>query len=213
VPAVPATIDGQKLVQVWFVGMHANVGGGYPDDAVAFVPLYWILEEAQKCGLTFKVAPDADPDSIKWIRSSEDKDGRLDDSRSGLGAYYRYGPRPVHDLCNDRSVGVSVPMPKIHESVFGRIDSGCNSYAPIDLPPEYVIVGSNAVTPLGPSTFETPDQAKSRYAAQERLWNFVWLRRLAYFATLAAAFHLAAFWLFHNQNKAHEFDTNSRTAT
>ncbi len=45
--------------------MHANVGGGYPDDAVAFVPLYWILEEAKKCGLTFKVAPDADPDSIK----------------------------------------------------------------------------------------------------------------------------------------------------
>jgi uncharacterized protein (DUF2235 family) len=40
---VPITIDGQKLVQVWFVGMHANVGGGYPDDAVAFVPLYWML--------------------------------------------------------------------------------------------------------------------------------------------------------------------------
>src|ERR1700681_534085 len=76
-PSVPATIDGQKLVQVWFVGMHGNVGGGYPDDAVAFVPLYWILEEAKKCGLTFKVAPDADPHAIKWIRSSEDKDGRL----------------------------------------------------------------------------------------------------------------------------------------
>ena len=52
VPAVPPTTDGQKLIQVWFVGMHSNVGGGYPDDAVAFVPLYWILEEAQKCGLT-----------------------------------------------------------------------------------------------------------------------------------------------------------------
>jgi uncharacterized protein (DUF2235 family) len=211
VPAVPATIDGQKLVQVWFVGMHANVGGGYPDDAVAFVPLYWILEEAKKCGLAFKVAPDADPDSIKWIRSSEDKDGRLYDSRSGLGAYYRYGPRPVHDLCNDRSVGVSVPMPKIHESVFGRIDSGCNSYAPIGLPPEYVVISSSgSVTPLSPTTFETPAQAKARYAAQERLWNFVWLRRLAYFATLAASFHLAAFWLFHNQNKLHEFDNNFR---
>src|SRR5712691_6238780 len=47
-PSVPATIDGEKLVQVWFVGMHANVGGGYPDDAVAFVPLFWLLSEAQK---------------------------------------------------------------------------------------------------------------------------------------------------------------------
>jgi uncharacterized protein (DUF2235 family) len=210
-PPVPTTIDGQKLVQVWFVGMHANVGGGYPDDAVAFVPLYWILEEARKCGLTFKVAPDADPDSIKWISSSEDKDGRLYDSRSGLGAYYRYGPRPVHDLCNDSSVGVSVPMPKIHESVFGRIDSGCNAYAPIGLPRHYVIVGSNtAVTQLGPATFETPAQAKQRFEAQERLWNFVWMRRLAYFATLAASFHLVAFWLFHDLNKAHEYDTQFR---
>lgn len=211
VPAVPATIDGQKLVQVWFVGMHSNVGGGYPDDAVAFVPLYWILEEGRKCGLTFKVGPDADPDSIKWVRSSEDKDGRLYDSRSGLGAYYRYGPRPVHDLCNDKSVGVHVPMPKVHESVFGRIDSGCNAYAPIGLPPQYVMVeSSGAVTPLGPTTFETPAQADARFKAQERLWNFVWLRRLAYFATLAASFHLAAFWLFHDQNKANEFDTDFR---
>jgi hypothetical protein len=102
-------------------------------------------------------------------------------------------------------------MPKNHESVFGRIDSGCNAYAPIGLPPQYVMVESKgAVIPLGPTTFETPAQAEARFKAQERLWNFVWLRRLAYFATLAASFHLAAFWLFHDQNKAHEFDTNFR---
>ncbi|MCR6736595.1 MAG: DUF2235 domain-containing protein [Afipia sp.] len=66
-PSVPATIEGERLVQVWFMGMHANVGGGYPDDAVAFVPLYWLLGEAQKCGLTFKLEPYADPDTVKWI--------------------------------------------------------------------------------------------------------------------------------------------------
>jgi uncharacterized protein (DUF2235 family) len=216
-PAVPATIDGERLVQVWFVGMHANVGGGYPDDAVAFVALAWLLAEAQKYGLDFKVKPDADPDSIKWIDSSQDKDGRLYDSRAGLGSYYRYGPRKVHDLCNDPSVGVSVPVPKIHRSVFDRIDSGCNAYAPIGLPPNYVVVEYNgAVTPLGAVpppglvTFETPAGATARYTAQEWLWNYVWMRRLAYFATLAASFHLAAFWLFHNLNKEHEFDSNLR---
>jgi uncharacterized protein (DUF2235 family) len=209
--AVPTTIEGQKLVQVWFVGMHANVGGGYPDDAVAFVPLYWILEEARKSGLTYKVAPDADPDSIKWIRSSEDKDGRLYDSRSGLGAYYRYGPRPVHELCNDPSNGVLVPTPKIHESVFGRIDSGCNAYAPLGLPSKYVIIGNDGtVTQLSATSFETPAQAETRFNAQERLWNYVWWRRIAYFATLATTFHLAAFWLFHDLNKAHEFDSKLR---
>jgi uncharacterized protein (DUF2235 family) len=210
-PAGPTTIDEERLVQVWFTGMHANVGGGYPDDAVAFVPLSWLVDEAVKRGLIFKSAPFADPDSIKWISSSQDKDGRLYDSRSGLGSYYRYGPRKVSDLCNDPAVGVSVPVPKIHESVFDRIDSGCNAYAPIGLPPEYVIISRNGkVTPLGPTTFETPTGATARFAAQEKLWNFVWLRRLAYFATLAASLHLAAFWLFHDRNKEHEFESNFR---
>lgn len=141
--AVPEKLDHERLVQVWFTGMHANVGGGYPDDALAYVPLYWLLKEAERFGLDFKIAPFADPDGITAIRAGQDKDGRLYDSRAGLGAYYRYGPRKVHDLCNDRSVGVHVPMPKIHASVFGRVDSGCNAYAPIGLPEDYVIVGDD----------------------------------------------------------------------
>jgi uncharacterized protein (DUF2235 family) len=210
-PPTPTTIDDERLVQVWFVGMHANVGGGYPDDAVSFVPLSWLVDEAMKCGLIFKNAPFADPDSMKWINSSRDKDGRLYDSRSGLGSYYRYGPRKVSDLCNDPSVGVLVPLPKIHESVFDRIDSGCNAYAPIGLPPDYLIVSRNGkLTPLGSRTFETPTGATQRFAAQEKLWNFVWLRRLAYFATLAASLHLVAFWLFHNRNQEHEYDSYLR---
>jgi hypothetical protein len=102
-------------------------------------------------------------------------------------------------------------MPKIHESVFERIDSGANAYAPIGLPPDYVIVSRNGqVTPLGTATFETPAGAPARYAAQEKLWNLVWMRRIAYFATLAATLHLAAFWLFHNQHKEHEFSSGVR---
>lgn len=210
-PPLPAAIDEERLVQVWFVGMHANVGGGYPDDAVAFIPLTWLVDEAAKRGLIFKNAPFADPDSVKWIGSSQDKDGRLYDSRSGLGAYYRYGPRKVLDLCNDRDAGVCVSVPKIHESVFDRIDSGCNAYAPIGLPPNYVVVSRNGkLTPLGAGTFETPAGAPARYEAQEKLWNFVWLRRIAYFASLAATLHLVAFWLFHNLDREHEFDSKFR---
>lgn len=210
-PPVPSTISDERLVQVWFVGMHANVGGGYPDDATAFVPLYWMMQEAAKRGLKFKLAPEAEPDSLLWVSSAQDKDGRLYDSRAGLGSYYRYGPRKVLDLCNDRSVGVSIPMPKIHESVFGRIDSGCNAYAPIGLPDRYVVVkdGGEVVVPDAAS-FETPAEAKARYRAQERLWNFVWMRRLVYFATLAATLHLVLFWLFHDRIPEHEFDTRIR---
>jgi uncharacterized protein (DUF2235 family) len=41
----------ETLSQVWFAGVHANVGGGYPDDSLAQIPLYWIIEEARACGL------------------------------------------------------------------------------------------------------------------------------------------------------------------
>ncbi|WP_315747839.1 MULTISPECIES: DUF2235 domain-containing protein [unclassified Bradyrhizobium] len=210
-PPVPTTIDDERLVQVWFVGMHANVGGGYPDDSVSFVPLTWLVGEAVKRGLMFKSAPVADPDAIKSIVTSQDKDGRLYDSRSGLGSYYRYGPRKVSDLCNDPAVGVRLTLPKIHESVFDRIDSGCNAYAPIGLPSDYLVVcRDGTLTPLGPTTFESPAGAIARSEAQEKLWNFVWMRRIAYFATLAASLHLAAFWLFHNRNQEHEYDSYFR---
>ena len=47
--------DGEKRLspddirQVWFAGVHANVGGGYPDDGLAFTALDWMMEEAA-CG-------------------------------------------------------------------------------------------------------------------------------------------------------------------
>src|ERR1700752_4843443 len=36
----------ERLRQVWFAGIHANVGGGYPDDSLAQVSLTWIMKEA-----------------------------------------------------------------------------------------------------------------------------------------------------------------------
>jgi hypothetical protein len=50
-------------------------------------------------------------------------------------------------------------------------------------------------------------EAAARAEDQERVWNIVWLRRIIYFVTLAASFHLAAFWAFHSQIVAHEFNS------
>jgi uncharacterized protein (DUF2235 family) len=45
----------QDLLEVWFPGVHADVGGGYPDTAkdggIWRAPFLWILGEAQKAGL------------------------------------------------------------------------------------------------------------------------------------------------------------------
>jgi hypothetical protein len=34
--------------------MHSDVGGGYPDDGLSFVPLNWMIEEATKKDLRFE---------------------------------------------------------------------------------------------------------------------------------------------------------------
>ncbi len=39
--------------QRWFIGVHSNVGGGYPDDVLALPPLSWIQRRAAGAGLAF----------------------------------------------------------------------------------------------------------------------------------------------------------------
>jgi len=41
---------GQTLEQVWFAGVHSNVGGGYPKQGMSIVPLVWMMEEAERAG-------------------------------------------------------------------------------------------------------------------------------------------------------------------
>ena len=97
--------DSERITQVWFAGVHSNVGGGYPDDLLAHVSLTWILSEARRRGLTLKEAPGADPDAFKRVCSTQDKDGRIYDLRNGLSGYYRYGPRSVAALSDTQIFG------------------------------------------------------------------------------------------------------------
>jgi len=46
--------EGQTLEQVWFAGVHSDVGGGYPDTGLSEIPLLWMVEKARDCGLAFK---------------------------------------------------------------------------------------------------------------------------------------------------------------
>jgi uncharacterized protein (DUF2235 family) len=204
----------ERISQVWFAGVHSNVGGGCPDDALAYLPLYWIMEEAKRCGLVFKISPPADPDAFRRVISACDRDGRQYDSRAGLGGYYRYGPRKIANFCNARISGadaVQMLLPKIHESALARIRGDCNAYAPIGLPETYAVAMMDGRILEGDKNpFETRSEAKARAIDQEKIWNFVWLRRIVYFATLAASFHLAAFWLFHDRDPEYEYSSPFR---
>jgi uncharacterized protein (DUF2235 family) len=204
----------ERISQVWFAGVHTNVGGGYPDDSLAFVSLNWIMSEAAACGLQFKRAPNADPDTIIHALSAQDKDGRLYDSRSGIGGYYRYGPRKLADLCkmilsNDPRDRVVTQTPKIHASVFDRIKAGAHLYAPIGLPQQYEVVEANGR--IVPSTnCESVGATQARCRVQETTWNFVWRRRVIYFLTVFSSVYLLSYPFYHLPNIAGEFDTPLR---
>jgi uncharacterized protein (DUF2235 family) len=223
----------ERISQVWFAGVHANVGGGYPDDALAHIPFVWMITEARRCGLRFKsdhagAPPDpdrmiADPDTFKNAISKRDKDGRLYDPRKGLGGYYRYGPRKLvpflyPEIRKEEEDEVGVGTAKIHESVFRRIENHAHAYAPLGLPPYYRVVRDNGeiISPdkfvIAPAAtpFETSAAAAQRSRAQEHVWNEVWKRRIVYFAIVGATLWLLLFPLLSGAERADEFTSPIR---
>jgi len=172
------------------------------------------MHEAAKTGLKFKQPPKASLDAASATET--DKDGRLYDSRSGLGGYYRYGPRKVYDLCHMRlsrnpDDKVEIGLPKIHESVFGRIEVGAHLYAPIGLPLEYAVVSSKGIVNrrrqgLG----ETDAQRDIRCKGQEQVWNLVWKRRVIYFLTVFASIYLFLYPLYKVTFPSDELETPLR---
>ena len=100
------TCNGQPLVdqvieQVWFAGVHSNVGGSYPKDSLSLVPLDWMMGKAHRHGLRFL------PDAWKAHREQADTYGRLYDSRTGSGAFYRYAPRDLYTRPEEPPKGCS----------------------------------------------------------------------------------------------------------
>ena len=182
----------ERIKQVWFAGMHSDVGGGYPDDSLAYVSLDWMLTEASGAELRFQKK------AVEEIQRIMNANGALHDSRRGVGAYYRYQPRKV-------SAHVSPPDPttllmqdpvddtnavmksvKIHDSVFRRIQQGTDRYAPIVLPGAYSIVSTNGATNPRPVEADPATRAQD----QERVWDRVWKRRINYFLTVGFSAYL-----------------------
>jgi uncharacterized protein (DUF2235 family) len=187
-------ICGERISQVWFPGVHSNVGGGYPDDSLAYVPLVWMMKEAGRCGLRFKGSGKYEPDALRHARSAADKDGRLYNPRSGIGAYYRYGPRDISELCNAVNGSVEIKTPKIHYTVFERIRDGVHPYAPIGLPATYAVVDENGKILHGDENpYEKTSQATERVKKQERVWDLVELKRFIYFGTVAVSLYLVLY--------------------
>jgi len=53
--------ENREVEQRWFIGAHSNVGGGYPNDLLVNLPLAWMQQKAQACGLGFRSTVRVDP--------------------------------------------------------------------------------------------------------------------------------------------------------
>ena len=114
----------QRVEQVWFCGVHSNVGGGYPDARLSDLALRWMMDRGAECGLAFADAATA---------YCGDCLGRLEDS---MTPFYRlFGPheRPVGQPRRDRA---GAPL-HTYESVASSTAERRRSHRPPKYTPAY----------------------------------------------------------------------------
>ncbi|MDN5000678.1 DUF2235 domain-containing protein [Bradyrhizobium sp. GCM10027634] len=154
--------EAQDILQVWFAGVHCDVGGGYPEveSAESKYPLIWMIEEATKAGLNFN------PSTVKQLAwgvqrknspfkyvepAYTGKAGRLHDSMNALWRVLEFLPKSAkYKEWPDRKVvaGFYIPdceprvIPEgahVHESVLKRMAVEPD-YRPVNMPKDYVTV-------------------------------------------------------------------------
>ncbi|ATX79029.1 Uncharacterized protein, PA2063/DUF2235 family [Mariprofundus aestuarium] len=95
----------QKIEQVWFPGVHTDVGGGYEHDGLSGITLEWMVKKATAQGLLIypKHKVVIKPDSTDWAHNS----------RAGMASLFRKKQR-------DFGINGEIIKPVIHQSVLDR---------------------------------------------------------------------------------------------
>lgn len=175
----------ERIQQVWFSGMHSDVGGGYFRSGLAHVSLMWMIKQIGRtnggAGLKFV------QDDIDRMEAEANPHGEMHDSRAGKSAFYRYRPRAIEELCNDTydpDNKVVIKTPKIHASVFERIAGTQAPYAPLGLPKTYDVV---TTTGNPAPDYESDERRVGRVADAVAVYDIVYWRRWLYLALMGFA--------------------------
>ena len=121
--------NGDRIEQVWFAGVHSNVGGGYPKQGLSLIALDWMMTKAVENGLRFNT------EDCELYRAHQSVDDKLYDSRAGLGTFYRWKPRDITGICEAFKMA-----PRVHISAIERVAHGVDNYAPANLPATVTLV-------------------------------------------------------------------------
>jgi len=118
--------NGQVLKQVWFAGVHSDVGGGYPDHGLSDISLAWMASEVEPLlGIDFDYLLSRRDVSSKWAL------GQLHDSADSL-LWKKRGTMARTPLSADPAVSFE----RLHHSVAERIRGGDEA-----LPARYALNG------------------------------------------------------------------------
>lgn len=181
--------DDPRIEQVWFPGVHGDVGGGYPQQGLALVVLEWMMAKAQAAGLKFTAL------DVEFVKDRQYVFDKLHNSRAGMNVYYRYLPRNIMQ----KSAENAVVTPKIHVSVFERIVQGVFGYAPGNLPTVFEIVDNQGTHSNSEAIVRTVNQAVAKITPAvpvllDQAAHLISLRRRLYSLFLGYSF-FTLFWL------------------
>ncbi|WP_171070348.1 DUF2235 domain-containing protein [Methylobacterium terricola] len=100
--------------QRWFVGAHANVGGGYPSDILAQAPLKWIMDKAARHGLAFRPG---------FSMDAPDPKADIADSYATFGPRLLrlFTPRFLRPVGSPPAVGSASTTWRINETIDGSV--------------------------------------------------------------------------------------------
>ena len=118
-------VEEQTIEQVWFAGVHSNVGGGYRRSGLSDITLHWMAQKGENAGLILW------DDHHKKVLRSPDPQGKVYNSRSGFGKVY---------LKKERTIAKNS---RIHKSVCERMADEDSLYDPKNLPKDYRIWDEN----------------------------------------------------------------------
>jgi uncharacterized protein (DUF2235 family) len=151
--------DAKRITQVWFAGVHSNIGGGYPKQGMSLVALDFMLAEAERAGEPFnQQGLRVNQTERDYFRDHASVDDKLYDPRANLGIFYRWKIRDIAALCRNHNV-----QPKVHQTALERIAHGSDDYAPGNLP------GNSEVVITRPTKGEDVDLALRRAAALQKV--------------------------------------------
>ena len=116
--------DPGRIEEVWFPGVHSDVGGGYDPRRLADTTLHYMMARAGEHGIKFHPAA-----------SNE-----IGPNPEGDGVLHRHRKRPKEYKMSPRQIGVWAEdefaeghKPRIHKSAINRVEGGIDGYSPENL--------------------------------------------------------------------------------